>query len=253
MTIQHDADTGRTFVDEDGLGMLRAWLGDGDAAAARRLEQAGMLEGDNLYPALQPVAYALAEPFCHLVLDVAGPGGVVTHRGWAAPEVLVFFAHHHDETYEVLTAPPEFTPAGLARLTRLGVRPRLAAATHPLDVDALESLFAPDRDVRATGAVHLADTAPAERQAWAQRLRTELWRAWRLDVVWVGPDAQRTARQLTVLDTDVGMLEIGWSAGTGPNLRATTPTDIWGRFVSILPADAELLPPDAAGSRPVLS
>lgn len=252
MRIEQDT-TGRLFVDEAGVATLRDWLEDGDAAAGERLTGIGMLTAGALHPALEPVAEALTEPFCHLIVSVAGAGGVAVHRAWAAPGVLVVFAQLRDDEYEVLTSPPEFTTAGIARLIRLGVRPRLAPDTCGLDIEALGGLFGVEAGMRAGAARHLADAAPASWDAWATELRNELWRAWRLDVLWVGPDGSQVGRQLTAVDTNGGIAEAGWSVSTGARLVPTTPTALWGKLVAILPTDDELLPADAPGQRARLS
>ncbi|MEE6294894.1 hypothetical protein [Georgenia wangjunii] len=249
MRIDWDVTTGRLLLDEAGVGVLRAWLDDGDGAAGERLARAGVIEGEALHPALAPVADALGRPFCHLALTVGGAGGVSVHRTWASPGALVTFAHVRDDVYEVLLTPPEFVAAGVARLARLAVRPRLAAGSAELDVEALAALFAPDARTRAMAADDLAGRAPESWHAWAEALRTERWRAWRLDVLWVGTEGTQVGRQLTVVDTGAGAVEASWAAATGAQLVPTTATALWKRLVGILPTDDELQPADAVGAR----
>lgn len=240
MRIELDDVNQRIFIDDEAVAALHSWVTTQDDATADQLTALDVIRDELLHPALQPVAEAMTEQFCHLTLTVAGAGGVGTHRIWAAPGILVAVAHLREDLSEVLLSAPQFVAAALARLTRLGVRPRLTGGPLRPDPDALTSLFTADSRARADAAGYLADQAPTAWAEWAEALRTDLWRAWRLDVDWLAPDGVETGRQLAVVDTQAGAVEVRWPAPNQPQLEPITPTDLWRAFVAILPGDDEL-------------
>lgn len=240
MRVELDEADERVFVDDEAVGALHSWVTTGDSAAADRLTALDVVRDELLHPALQPLSEAMTEQFCHLTLTVAGSGGVATNRIWAAPGVLVAVAHLRDDLSEVLVSAPQFVAAALARLTRLGVRPRLDGGPLRPDPDALTALFTTEAGARTDAASHLADQAPTAWAEWAQALRTDLWRAWRLDVDWLDADGTEVGRQLAVVDTQAGAVEVRWPAPNRPQLEPITPTDLWRAFVAILPGDDEL-------------
>lgn len=240
MRIELDETNARVFVDDEAVAALHSWATTGDHGAGAGLGEIDMLRGELLHPALQPLAEAMTQQFCHLTLTVAGSGGVATSRLWAAPGLLVAVAHLRDELSEVLLSSPQFIAAALARLTRLGVRPRLTGGPLRPDLDALTSLFTTHAPSRTEAATYLADQAPTAWAEWAGALRTDLWRAWRLDVAWVQADGAEAGRQLAVVDTQGGAVEVRWPSPNRPQLEPITPTDLWRAFVAILPGDDEL-------------
>lgn len=239
--MRFDVREERLFLDEAALESLRGWLEAPDDQATEELVTAGMLPDATLHPALVPLAEAMASQVCHLTLTVSGSRAVTTHRLWLTPQLLVTAAWSREDRWEILTTTSPFVAAALARLARLGVRPRLPGEPVAADIDAVTDLFAPTGPDRQRAAGYLARTAPPAWEAWSSALRDDLWRAWRLDAEWIDPDGDQVARQLAVIDTSGGAVEIDWPT-PAPQLSPTTPARLWELFVAILPADHELYP-----------
>jgi hypothetical protein len=141
-----------------------------------------------------------------------------------------------DGTYDFVTVGTEFVPTTVARLTRLGLRPRLAEASMPVDAAILDALWSLDDTVRLEAIRSIAAGGGPDWPALAAQIDSGEWRFWVADVTW--PSGQR---RLAVLDTQAGLLTLGGEADA-MLIVPTTPTEVWRRLASILPGDADLTP-----------
>lgn len=216
-----------------------------DAAAPEDLTAAGVLGDAGPHPLLIPGLTAARNPVCRLFLHAAGSAGVHLHHGWVDADAAAFLLHVREDLVEFVTVGPTFTPAALIRVLRLAPRPPLSLDAFSTHTDLVEGLFAEsshDRDEALT-AIRAA-AAGVGREGWEAAVQDGTWRACRVAVSWTGPDGEPAGRDVTVLDTPVGMLRVDRAAPPGVSAlwSPSSMTAVWRSLTALLPGDEELRP-----------
>lgn len=136
----------------------------------------------------------------------------------------------------------------MAKVVRLGPRPRLTPGALECPVVVVAGLSAPDAGQRAASVDRLAETCPTEWVEWVEQLRGGRWRMWSARTTWPATNMTPTGRAVTVLDNSAGVVRVAEpqvdvaDATDQTSLTATTPTEIWREVTRLLPTDAALPP-----------
>jgi hypothetical protein len=207
--VAFDDRTGRLRLDQPTFDRLVAWsLGDEEAAAGpalAALRELGAVRPGAAHPALAPGLLAVTEPVCRLRLRLVDERGRASEGdGWVRADAASLLLDLPAGLRDFVTVHPAFVPAALARVVRLGPRPRVRSG--PVRV-------------------------PAE------RLGAGDWRVWRAEMTWAGPGVRR--REVHVADGADGLRLVDLD-GDEAVLRPTTPTAVWRLLVRLLPDTAEL-------------
>jgi hypothetical protein len=153
-----------------------------------RLQEAGVIDGGRLHPALAGPLGAIVDPgVCTLELSE----GDRVARAWVGYDDAAVVLAPRDGRHAVLGLHPTLVPAAVARLAGLGPRPR-PAATAPVAPDSLAGVT----------------------------------RRWRLTAEWrtaAGPGGT----ELEVADTDAGLWLVAPGATGEPAATPTDPTTVW--------------------------
>ena len=245
MIVDFAPDAGRLRLD---LEAFDALVAGGGTEAVAYLRDAGLLDGDVVHPAIRPAVEAARAPVCVVDVAVAGTQGSTEHRMWLAPAAAACLLHVSDGKYQVFVVDPTRVPALVAKVVRLGPRPRLTPGAVPCPFVVVAGLTAPDAEQRAASVDRLAETCPAEWAEWAAQLRGGRWRMWSARTTWPATNMTPTGRAVTVLDTPTGVVRVDEpqvdvaDATDQTSLTATTPTEIWLELTRLLPTDADLPP-----------
>jgi hypothetical protein len=207
--IAFDERTGRLRVDQATFDSLVAWAARGadappgpDLAALR---DAGAVGPGTAHPALAPGLLAVTEPVCRLSIRLTDERGRTSAGdGWIRSDAASLLLDLPGGMRDFLTVHPSFLPAAIARVVRLGPRPRVRSG--PVRVPAAE-------------------------------LGSGAWRVWRAEMTWKGPGVRR--REVHVADGREG-LRLVEPDGEEAVLRPTTPTEVWRLLIRLLPDTAEL-------------
>ena len=238
MTVQFDAATGRLRLPRDEFDALATLVRGGDVDNARlaELRSAGAVRGRQPHPVLVPVLGAVAEPVCGLRLELVDDQRRTEQgEGWVAGDAAALLLESPEAGQcELVAVHPMFLPAAIARIVRLGPRPRIPAA-EPLQVrpELLDRLTSHHSGVREDAARELPPGATAA--ALASGLRLD----WSVRASWTGLRDSLGGRTLRVLDTVAGL----WLVEPGGGAMVvwpTTPTAVWRALVLLLPRDVEL-------------
>jgi len=244
--VEFVPERGRLRLSLDAFEALVAGPG-GDPAADAALEVAGVLADGVPHPAVEALTAPARSARCVVEVSVAGARGTTGHRVYVAPEAATALLHVDDGVVQVVADRPDGVPALLARVVRLGPRPRLADDGAPeavaVGVAATDAagLTLPDRSSVAAAADRLAAAAPWS--AYGDALRAGTWRLWTARATWPGPDDEPGGRAVTVLDTPAGLTEVHGLDAPEPGpvrLAPATPSTVWLALVRLLPADDEL-------------
>lgn len=231
MTIDHEPHQRRLRVDADGFAALVE-------AAERRLANVQVPVGDPSAAAAIGSAHVRAllspvlRPSAQLDVTVSGTIDAVLHQLWLGAGAGTALAHSQGAMYEVLPFPSVLTPRTVARLVRLGPRPRLAPLT--LLVDEVSDMLSDDAAVRTTAAQAVADAAPSAWPGWSDALRSGSWRLWRVEVRWPDGDGLGAAG-IAVLDTPAGLTGVMAASDGTPHLVPTDPTSVWRALAALVP------------------
>ena len=184
---------------------------------------------DLVDPSLVGIRRALevaAEPDCSLVVRVTTPQDGQTHRLWVSPGLAALLLDGADGMVELVTVAPEFVPAVLARLTRIGPR-RVAERC----ASVVESPVVDDA---------LGEGAPARVKAFGA-LGQEMSRAWQVESVWSREDGSTGMRSMTAVDGGDG-LYAATLGGLQARLEPVSAADAWLVFTTLLPSEDDLSP-----------
>ncbi|MDN5796649.1 MAG: hypothetical protein L0H79_12950 [Intrasporangium sp.] len=251
MTVTFDEASHRLRVDAGSFSALAA-LAAGTTPGPTTdelvgLTRAGAVMDGRPHAVLEPALAAVAAPLAHLGLVVSGGRGARLHQMWLSV-VSAVLADVGDGNYDLVCIGSEFVPTTVARLTRLGLRPRLPGGGPPdgwppdrrlpVETGLLDALCSTQDEGRFDAIRSLAARVPESWPTLASQLDAGEWRFWVADVTW-----PHGSRRLVVLDTQAGLLTPVGDHAT--MLVPTTPTDVWRRLTSILPSDDDLagLPP----------
>lgn len=250
-----DPTTGMLTLSPRAVVSLAAAADDIDAVpdeARSELALGGLLKGEQLHPRLRPVAETLARPSIRLHLDYPSSGRDCD--GWFTASLAVFITR--DRTDEQLGTvsglPLGLVPAALARLVRLGPRPR-PKVTDPIELDAglVEALLSPGGGFTASQIEALIEPSEEVMAAWLEVLAamSEAIRGrWRLGLWWNSPSERPVARLIEVVDTDRGLFLLT-RRPRGPRrtrryeLRPVSPTQVWRLLCALLPPAEEIAEP----------
>jgi hypothetical protein len=258
--ILFDPGTGRLQLPQAAFDVLVAWArgheDPGPELLALRDAGAVPAAGGGAHPALAPGLRAVAQPVCRLRVTVTDPpGGLKAGDGWIDPHTAALLldlpqptksAPHHptpdgdfagtpgpSELRDFLALPPDFLPAAIARLVRLGPRPRARPEPVPLRAEPVDGLDAADPAVRTRAVAALGEALEQQRLGGP-------WRAWRAGTTWSGRDGAGLGRRaVQVVDAEPGLF-LAESDGEYATLWPTTPTAVWRLLVRLLPDTAEL-------------
>lgn len=257
--IEFDAASGGLRLDAGEFLDLVAWCEEPAGADPSPFEAAGVIVGGALDSRLAPGMAAVSEPVCLLDVTVAGAQQVEVHQGWLG-ESAAFLTQVTPHCYQFMTVGTQFAYAGLARLTRLGPRPRLADGRAGVPDGIWDQLSDLDADTRHRAARVLAEAVRPLWPAVADALAGREWSMWIASCTWQGADGQEAGRTVVVLDTLAGLLALGPDDARPGDpeaalLEPVTPTWCWQRLTGLLPGDDELptdaLPADQPLTEPV--
>lgn len=207
--IAFDERTGRLRVDQATFDRLVAWAAGGadepPGADLAALRDAGAMLRGAAHPALAPGLLAVTRPVCRLRLRLTDEHGVTSAGdGWIRPDAASLLLDLPAGMRDFVTVHPSFLPAAIARVVRLGPRPRVRSGPVRMPAEGM------------TGGA---------------------WRVWRAEMAWAGPGVRR--REVHVADGREGLLLVELD-GEEAVLRPTTPTAVWRLLIRLLPDTAEL-------------
>jgi hypothetical protein len=243
MSVSFDPDHEALRLDADAFVSLAEYASDPAGACEELVDdfvRAGVVADGRPHPILREALAAVTSARCSLQVLVSAPGGVWLHHGWLAARCAML-TDLGDGTYDFAAVGTEFAPTSIARLTVLRARPRLDAATAPIDEALLDDLASSSAGGRAAAADRLARLLTP----WPEARAAVRSGGWHLAVVDVThPAGGRTvASRLAWVGTDAGTLRVEVDGDELVLVPAST-TDIWRSVVAILP----LAPaPDALG------
>ncbi|WP_163573223.1 hypothetical protein [Fodinicola feengrottensis] len=187
MPVLFDAESGRLRLDDDSFETLSQWAhGQPTAGDVAPLRQAGVIDRSRRpHEKLLPGLLAVSEPVCTVEITVEGEK-LETGRGWVCAEAAALLLDLPGGLKEFVTVHPSFLPAALARIVRLGPRPRISALPLQIPHSTLDQLLSPEPEVRSSTVEKLIVDAPAgEREptaAAATALGSGLRQQWRVRV-----------------------------------------------------------------------
>ncbi|WP_163508627.1 hypothetical protein [Fodinicola acaciae] len=246
MPVLFDATSGRLRLDAGSFDVLSGWVTGHDTtpAALEPLRAAGVIVRGRPHELLMPGLVAVGEPLCTVEITIEDAGrNVESGRGWVCDDAAALLLDLPDELHEFVTVHPTFLPAALARVVRLGPRPR--TATMPLQVrnTLLDELLSADESVRATAVDALiAETPEGERELTAEAARalgSGLSHRWRVRIEWTAPDGSPGGRGIRVLDTAAGLWITEPTVGVSV-VWPTTPSAVWRTLISLMPTEADI-------------
>lgn len=239
MAVAFDADTGRLRLDDTAFAALAAWADGDQSADIGELREAGVIQPDAPHPAVAAGLGAVIAPVCRLELTMTDhTGRREAGEGWINSAAAALLLDLPDGFREFVTLAPMFLPAGIARIVRLGPRPRPGFEILTMDHSTFDGLMAVDPTARHEAASALAgDALPLH--SVIDQLPDGPWRCWCATMTWpdrIGGDA---CRELHVLDTDAGLCLVDLHHD-GAALWPNTATGVWRRIIGLFPSDAEL-------------
>jgi hypothetical protein len=246
MPVMFDAASGRLRLDADSFGTLSDWVSGREPAAAALapLREAGVIVRGRPHDLLMPGLIAVGEPLCTVDISIEDADrNVESGRGWVSDDAAALLLELPGELHEFVTVHPSFLPAALARIVRLGPRPRVA--TMPLQVRnaLLDELLSPDESVRSAAVEALiAEVPAAERELTveaARALGSGLRHRWRVRMEWTAPDGSPGGRGVRVLDTESGLWLTEPTVGVSV-VWPSSPSAVWRTLISLLPGEADI-------------
>ncbi|GAB3888251.1 hypothetical protein [Terrabacter terrigena] len=238
MSIEFDPAEGTLRLDAEAfitLAELSSYAVDSCDATLGRLTDAGAVLDGVAHPLLRTALASVAGSVTSLQVLVAGPEDVRLHHGWVS-DGAALLTDLGDGTYDFAPVGAEFVPESVARLTRVGPRPRLGAGSVVVDESVLDDVAASSSAARVSGVEALAGLLTPWPAA-AASVRAGGWHLALVDVTFVDDD-RTVARRLAWLDTDAGMLRVEVD-DHGPVLVPVSTTDLWRAVVAVLPDDLD--------------
>jgi hypothetical protein len=236
--ILFDTSSGRLQLDQPSFDCLVAWARghENPGPELPALRDAGAVQPGGPHPALARGLRAVTEPVCLLRLRLADEAArLKSAEGWVSADTAALLLDLPEGPRDFITVPPDFLPAALARVVRLG--PRRRARPEPVNVaaDLLDDFLAFDPVQRRDGAERLADLLG---RAAGGRLGSPS-RVWQARMTWSGPGDSLTTRSLYVVDNEAGMF-LAEFEDRRATLWPTTPTAVWRLLIRLLPDSVEL-------------
>lgn len=216
MTTTFDTKTGALRVDADGFDELVA------AAAAR--PAGATADGPLADPRVRAGLAAVVQPVCRLHVEIATRNTIQSHRAWVDDDAATFLMQTPTPSFVVNVVQPQFVPAVLATVCRLG--PRRVGDRDVVRVPATtaDRLFDPSEAVRAQAFAELA----IDGSKWVQRVTA----------TWPTPDGAAGGRGVVALDGDCGVYLLVPEEGAVA-LAPSSASDVWLHYVGLLPQDGE--------------
>ena len=239
MTVAFDSHTGRLRLDQETFDCLVAWA-RGTAEPGPELSElrdAGAIQDGVPHPKVWPGLQAVTEPLCRLQAgSIEHSGRRRIGDGWVSSAAAAVLLDAPDGMRELVTVHPSFLPMTIARVVRLGPRPRAGADPLHLPSALYDSLFDSDEAVRRQAAERLSkgDSVELPMHDVVDRLVTGPWRMWAVTLTWTTPDGQPAARGMQVADTGAGLCLVD-TGGQDSTLWPTTATGVWRRLTLLLP------------------
>lgn len=233
LAVDFDPATGRLRLTADQFEQLVEHSAPGSAHPAD-LVASGVLTVDGPHPLLEPGLAAVRTPVCRVLVQVAGDAGAHLHQGWVSPQAAAFLLYTREDQYDFLTSGPDFAPAAIARVLRLGPRGLPPGAPLSCPTAVVEALFADDPSERRDAITGLTEESDAPSDGG--------WQASRVVVGWTGPDGEPAGRDLTILRTASGtrIVEVPDPAADVVLWTPATSSNLWRAIVGLMPDDAEL-------------
>jgi hypothetical protein len=125
--VRFDPETATLRLDRESFATLvaHATQPTGDAAHLIELREAGALRDGQYHPALEAGLDAVLNPVCRLEVRVADANGREDHGdGWVAGHAAGFLLPGQEGGCDFVVDHPGFVPERVARIVRLGPRPR---------------------------------------------------------------------------------------------------------------------------------
>jgi hypothetical protein len=225
--VRFDPDAGRLRLDQAAFDQLVAIARDGEGAAVDpALRDAGVVRDGGLHPLVADAMRSVAAPVCRLRLDLAGEDGPPkAGDGWLAGDGAALLLDLPEAGLrDLVSVPTDLVPAAIARLVRLGPRPRPEAEAPVFGPDLVAGLLAAD---------------PTDRRRAADALSLSGWRSWLAQMAWSDPRSGLTGRAVQVIDAEAGLFLVD-DDGERTTLWPTTPSAVWRLLVLLLPKSDEL-------------
>jgi len=243
VTVLFDRRSGRLRLDKRAADALVAWA-RGTASgcqALTELHEAGVITRGRPHAALVPAVEALSEPVCRVQVSFTTHGEDQSGSGWVMSDAAALLLDLPDGLRELVTVHPTFLPAGLARVVRLGPRPRVEAEPLHLPSSLLGTLLGGDDVARRAAADGISrDIADSHARTAIRSLASGSVAHWSVGVSWRAARDRPGERRLSVLDTpDAGL----WLLEPVHELTAlwpSTPTAVWRALTVLLPGDDEI-------------
>ncbi|MGO4597015.1 hypothetical protein [Terrabacter sp. 2RAF25] len=234
MSVEFDPTSGTLRLDAEAFITLAELSSDTvdpcDTTLGRLVDAGAVLDGVP-HPLLRQAVAAVAGSVASLQVLVAGPVDVRLHHGYLSDDVALL-TDLGDGTYDFAAVGAEFVPESIARITRIGPRPRLSAGSAAVDEAVLDDLASSSSAARASGVDALAELLTPWPGA-TEAVRAGAWHLALVDVTFV--DGGRTvARRLAWFDTDAGLLRVQ-ADEHGPVLVPVATTELWRAVVAVLP------------------
>jgi len=236
--ILFDERTGRLQLDQATFDCLAAWAhGHGEPGPElSALRDAGVVRPQGPHPALAPGLQAVTEPVCRLRLRLTDEAmRLKSGEAWVAAGAAALLLDLPDGPRDFLTMPPDFLPAAIARVVRLGPRPRAGAEPVNVAADLLEDIPSSD-PARRRGAVNRLAAMLVSSTGGRFARPSRIWHA---QMTWSSPGDTLTRRTLYVLDNEAGMF-LAEFEGRRATLWPTTPTAVWRLLIRLLPDSQDL-------------
>lgn len=213
MTVALDPTTARLRLDAGSFETLvAACVEEGVASSgeAAALRAAGVLDGSGPHRVLRPALGAVLAPACQLRMTVDGRSTSAVHQGWVSPTVAALLLDVGGGAYDFLAVPPDFLPASLARVARLGPRRVGPRSPRPMGPGGLGDLT----ELGGDG-------------AWS----------WRVECTWPDPTGGARGVSLSAVDGPEGLWLVDEEAGVA---HPTAATAVWLLLATLLPTDEQL-------------
>ncbi|UYM07767.1 hypothetical protein [Solicola gregarius] len=243
MTATFDPDTGRATLDRVSFDALLALAAGADppARGLEKAQEAGLVSGSSLHPAVRTPIAAAADPVAVARLEMRNEEGkLVVGECWVSTEAATYLVGQPGGDLELISTAPSFFPVSISRLVGLSPRPRTGFQPWRMPREMVDDTLCDDPERRLTATTAISGSAGDEATtAYADALAKGPWWYWNLGVHWPGTDESDGARSLHIVDTQLGMAILSLSDELIA-VDPTNPTEVFWLLTAILPRDNEL-------------